>query len=132
MIYLGVAFPYKEAITNAYGLIMVTRNNIVWKLWPNRSHSNTPGQPVTSYVLQEKAKGQWSMLYGKASVWDSSFRNRLQSNSWESCRMEIMWKRTRKQEKLWGTALHNIKPSSYHDTGLHTSLYIKFKHPSTR
>ena len=51
-------FPYKEAITNAYGLIMVARNKILWKLWPNRSHSNTPGQPVSSYDLQEKAKGQ--------------------------------------------------------------------------
>ena len=55
---MDVAFPYKEAITNAYGLIMVARNKIVWKLWPNRSHSNTPGQPVSSYDLQEKAKGQ--------------------------------------------------------------------------
>ena len=49
---MGVASPYKEAITNAYGLIIVTRNNTVWKLWPNRSHShkNTGGHPVSSYV----------------------------------------------------------------------------------
>ena len=38
---MDVAFPYKEAITNAYDLIIVTRSNIAWKL----------------YGLEEKAKG---------------------------------------------------------------------------
>ena len=49
--YMDVAFPYKEAITNAYGLI---------------NHTKSPSYIV--YILEEKAKSQSFILYGKASV----------------------------------------------------------------
>ena len=54
-------FPYKEAITNAYGLIMVARNKILWKLWPNRSHNNTRGQPVPP--IYPRGKSQRSIIH---------------------------------------------------------------------
>ena len=79
---MDVAFPYKEAITSAYGLIDHTKTHMA-------SHSML-------YILEEKAKAQSSILYGKASSWGSSFQHTLQSNSRGSCRMEIMWKRTSK------------------------------------
>ena len=41
---MGVAFPYKEAITNASSLI-----------GPRTAHV-TRGQPVSSYYLEKKAK----------------------------------------------------------------------------
>ena len=53
---MDVAFPYKGAITNAYGLI---------------DHTKTRGQqvpPIHPRLLEEKTKGQLSILYGKASV----------------------------------------------------------------
>ena len=65
---MDVAFPYKEAITNAYDLIIVTRSNIAWKLYGLIDHTTTHvASRVSSYVLEEKAKGQSSILYGKAS-----------------------------------------------------------------
>ena len=79
---MDIPFPYKEAITNAYGLIEHTETHMA--------------SQSLLYILEEKAKGQSSILYGKASVWGSSFWHTLQSNSWGSCRMEIMWKRTSK------------------------------------
>ena len=56
--YMDVAFPYKEAITNAYDLIIVTRSNIAWKLYGLIDHTTTHvASRVSSYVLEEKAKG---------------------------------------------------------------------------
>ena len=52
---MDVAFPYKEAITNAYG-----------------QPAHVASQSLL-YTLEEKAKGQSSILYGKASVRGSSF-----------------------------------------------------------
>ena len=66
---MDVAFPYKEAITNAYG---------------QPAHVATTAHVASQsllYTLEEKAKGQSSILYGKASVRGSSFRHTLQSNS---------------------------------------------------
>ena len=76
-----------------------------------------PASP--SYILEGKPKGQLSILDGKANVSGSSFQYTLQSNSW-SCRMEIILKRTSKQEegKTTYQALHQIRPSSYDDAGL--------------
>ena len=51
---MDVAFPYKEAITNAYGLIDHTKTHVA--------------SQSLLYILEEKAKGQSSILYGKASV----------------------------------------------------------------
>ena len=51
--YMDVAFPYKEAITNAYGQPAHVQQQ---HMWP------------AIYILEEKAKGQSSILYGKASV----------------------------------------------------------------
>ena len=53
---MGVAFPYKEAITNAYG---------------QPAHVATTAHLASQSplsTLEEKAKGQSSILYGKASV----------------------------------------------------------------
>ena len=51
---MDVAFPYKEAITNAYGLIDHTTTHVASQSLP--------------YIIEEKTKGQLSILYGKASV----------------------------------------------------------------
>ena len=72
--YMDAAFSYKEAITNAYGLIDYTKTHVA-------SHS---------LLCIPEEKGHLSILYGKASVWGSSFWHTLQSNSWGSCRMEII------------------------------------------
>ena len=45
---MDVAFPYKEAITNAYGLIDHTKTHVA-------------SQPLL-YIPEEKAKGQSSIL----------------------------------------------------------------------
>ena len=53
---MDVVFPYKEAITNAYG---------------QPAHVATTAHVASQsilYTLEEKAKGQSSILYGKASV----------------------------------------------------------------
>ena len=66
---MDVAFPYKEAITKAYGQSV---------------HVTTAAHVASQfllYTLEEKAKGQSSILYGKANLRDSSFRHTLQSNS---------------------------------------------------
>ena len=65
---MDIAFPYKEAITNAYGLIDLTTTR--------RSFPYPRGKGP-----EEKAKDQSSILDGKASVSGSSFRQTLQSNS---------------------------------------------------
>ena len=51
---MDIAFPYKQAITNAYGLIDHTKTHVT-----NQSFL---------YILEEKAKRQSSILYGKASA----------------------------------------------------------------
>ena len=68
---MDIAFPYKEAITNAYGLIDLTTTRVA-----SRSLLYPRGKGP-----EEKAKGQSSILDGKASVSGSSFRQTLQSNS---------------------------------------------------
>ena len=68
---MGIAFPYKEAIANAYGLIDLTTT-----LVDSRSIPYPRGK-----CPEEKAKDQSSILDGKASVSGSSFRQTLQSNS---------------------------------------------------
>ena len=68
---MDIAFPYKEAITNAYDLI---------DLITTRVASRSPLYP-RGKGPEEKAKGQSSILDGKASVSGSSFRQTLQSNS---------------------------------------------------
>ena len=68
---MDIAFPYKEAITNAYGLIDLTKTRVA-----SRSFLYPRGKGP-----EEKAKGQSSILDGKASVSGSSFRQTLQSNS---------------------------------------------------
>ena len=84
---MDVAFPYKEAITNAYGqpAHVATTAHVT-----TTAHMATTAHVVTTahlasqsllYTLEEKAKGQSSILYGKASVRGSSFRHTLQSNS---------------------------------------------------
>ena len=68
---MDIAFPYKEAITNAYGLIDLTITLVA-----SRSLLYPKGKGP-----EEKAKGQSSILHGQASVSGSSFRQTLQSNS---------------------------------------------------
>ena len=51
---MDIPFPYKEAITNAYGLIEHTETHMA--------------SQSLLYILEEKAKGQSSILYGKTSV----------------------------------------------------------------
>ena len=68
---MGIAFPYKGAITNAYGLIDLTTTRVA-----SRSLLYPRGKGP-----EEKAKGQSSILDGKTSVSGSSFRQTLQSNS---------------------------------------------------
>ena len=53
---MDVAFPYKEAITNAYGQPAHVATTV-----------HVASQSLL-YTLEEKAKGQSSILYGKASV----------------------------------------------------------------
>ena len=55
---MDIAFPYKEAITNAYGLIDLTTTRVA-----SRSLLYPRGKGP-----EEKAKGQSSILDGKASV----------------------------------------------------------------
>ena len=66
---MDIAFTYKEAITNAYGLIDLTTTRVDSRSLPY------PRGP------EEKAKDQSSILDCKASVSGSSFRQTLQSNS---------------------------------------------------
>ena len=68
---MDIAFPYKEAIANAYGLIDLTTT-----LVDSRSLPYPRGKGS-----EEKVKDQSSILVGKASVSGSSFRQTLQSNS---------------------------------------------------
>ena len=68
---MDIAFPYKEAITNAYGLIDLTTTRVDSQYLPYTSGKSP----------EEKAKDQSSILDGKASVSGSSFRQTLQSNS---------------------------------------------------
>ena len=60
---MDIAFPYKEAITNAYGLIDLTTTRVA-----NRSILYPRGKGP-----EKKAKGQSSILDGKASVSGSFF-----------------------------------------------------------
>ena len=68
---MDIAFPYKEAITSAYGLIDLTLTRV-----DSRSFPYPRGKGP-----EEKAKDQSSILNGKASVSGSSFQQTLQSNS---------------------------------------------------
>ena len=52
--YMDAAFSYKEAITNAYSLIDHTKTHVA--------------SQSLLYIIEEKAKGQSSILYGKESV----------------------------------------------------------------
>ena len=68
---MDIAFPYKEAIANAYGLIDLTTTLVDSRSLPYPRRKGP----------EEKAKDQSSIPDGKASVSGSSFRQTLQSNS---------------------------------------------------
>ena len=59
---MDVAFPYKEVITNAYGqpAQVATTAHVA-------ATAHVASQSLL-YTLEQKAKGQSSILYGKASV----------------------------------------------------------------
>ena len=68
---MDITFPYKEAITNTYGLIDLTTTRVDSQYLPYPSGKGP----------EEKAKDRSSILDGKTSVSGSSFRQTLQSNS---------------------------------------------------
>ena len=66
---MDIAYPHKEAITNAYGLIDLTTTRVDSRFLP---YLRGP---------EEKAKDQSPIFDGKASVSGSSLRQTVQSNS---------------------------------------------------